>query len=569
VRTKEDYIYTKSAGSDPYALWNVVAWSVQFGTPDVKQVFVNSKDYLFIRTINSSPCGSYISKDNGLSWKQISNDLYENFMSIEVSLQDVYYETWSGAGCWFSNDDGNTFESLIDWSNVPDGFDWLTYDVEANNARAVITETYSHAVYYGKKFIKQFSWDDFRIMEYDINSIGQLFVTLHDSTGIYFADTTGAYSTFEKIGLENFNYDEINKILISRKDYVYVGTDSGLYFSSNNGITWNLIGLEDFRIDDLAVNRKDNVAVLCYDNINGYPRTVYFGQKVVVNNIVVTAPSDTTLELKRGSEYDIHWQWSGNVGDKVKIELYKNGTYYKTIQFSTENDGFYTWQVPLPLSVPLGTNYQIKITSIDDPSTYDYGEKFSIIAGSYEDEKAVYTAPEIPSGLVPTLDGYLYDTIWSYISEDTLKFTGTPKLNPDPWTNYSDVLVIWKAAWSKAENKLYVGVTVHDDVRSTFDNGPSSGNYLPYNDDAIEFFIDGDHSGGDAILEYANSQQFRVTGDNHRDLFFYPNKDYTTVEYTGTDFITYIRQGTNGDWTCEERSCVEECGLSWSDCTWR
>jgi len=551
IGTEENFIFTKTVSDDPYSPWDVRAWQVDYGDPDVRQLLINSKDYMFIRAYNTTPQGIFCSKDNGLSWDLILEDESPSVTSIEVSFQDVFYHTSSYTGFWFSYDNGETFDSIVDWENAPEGFDWTALRIAANNNRVIVENEHSHSIYYGKQYITYFSWDDFIIRQFDINSTGQLFTTFYDSTGIFFADTTGKYSVFEKKGLDDFNDDEICKIIIDRKDYIYVGTDNGLYFSANNGGTWSLIGLSDYRIIDFAVNRKGNIAVLCNNNTESMFDEVYFGEKSVSSSIIVLDPSDVSLQLRRGEEYDVRWQSSGSVGETVSIELYKDGVYNRTIQIETENDGFYTWRVPLPLSIHTGSTYQIKITDKDNPSVYNYGRMFSVVAGDYEEEVQVYSAPKIPDTMIPVLDGRLNDLVWGYLQEDTLRYTGPAELNPQEWTDFEDILVTWKAAWNTSQNKLYVGFSIKDDVQSVFDNGPSSENYLPFNDDAIELFIDGDHSGGDAFLEYENSQQFRVTGDNHRDFYFYPNNDYQIEEYTGEDFVTHITRGEDGDWVCE------------------
>ena len=78
------------------------------------------------------------------------------------------------------------------------------------------------------------------------------------------------------------------------------------------------------------------------------------------------------------STHDITWTSAGITGN-VKIELYKNEAFYKTIIGSTENDGIYSWNIPPTLGA--SNAYKIKISSIDDSSIFDLSDAdFSIQA---------------------------------------------------------------------------------------------------------------------------------------------------------------------------------------------
>ena len=69
----------------------------------------------------------------------------------------------------------------------------------------------------------------------------------------------------------------------------------------------------------------------------------------------------------RGSTKLITWTLTGSPGPNVKILLYKGGILKNTISSSTPNDGSYSWIVPL--SLPIGSDYKIKIMSTS--STYN------------------------------------------------------------------------------------------------------------------------------------------------------------------------------------------------------
>ncbi len=94
--------------------------------------------------------------------------------------------------------------------------------------------------------------------------------------------------------------------------------------------------------------------------------------------ITVTSPPVGNIWY-RGETQTITWN-SENAGSNVKIELYKSGSYVKTITLSTSNDGSYSW--PISSSLTSSSYYKIKITSITYSNAYDESGYFSIIEPS-------------------------------------------------------------------------------------------------------------------------------------------------------------------------------------------
>jgi hypothetical protein len=90
--------------------------------------------------------------------------------------------------------------------------------------------------------------------------------------------------------------------------------------------------------------------------------------------IAVTSPNGGEV-LKTGSTYTI--TWNDNIGENVKIELYKGGSFYKTIKTSTVSDGKENWTVgSLILD---GSDYTFKISSLSDSNLFDFSDSnFSI-----------------------------------------------------------------------------------------------------------------------------------------------------------------------------------------------
>ena len=84
-------------------------------------------------------------------------------------------------------------------------------------------------------------------------------------------------------------------------------------------------------------------------------------------------------EIEQGTLQEI--RWNDNIDGNVKIELLKGGTVASTLAATTESDGTFEWQVPGDLEI--GSDYAIRVTSIDSAAlTDDSDDDFSIV-GEY------------------------------------------------------------------------------------------------------------------------------------------------------------------------------------------
>jgi len=80
-------------------------------------------------------------------------------------------------------------------------------------------------------------------------------------------------------------------------------------------------------------------------------------------------------ELEQGTTQTI--LWSDNIDGNVKIELLKAGSVAEVLAATTPSDGNFDWKVP----VSSGTDYKIKITSVDSTALFDQSDQnFSIIS---------------------------------------------------------------------------------------------------------------------------------------------------------------------------------------------
>jgi hypothetical protein len=88
--------------------------------------------------------------------------------------------------------------------------------------------------------------------------------------------------------------------------------------------------------------------------------------------IIVTFPDSSEI-LEAGTARTIRWNYSGDIGSYVKIELLKNGGLNRTISSYTSKgsngSGSYTWTIPS--SQTPGPDYRIRITSTSKTAVKD------------------------------------------------------------------------------------------------------------------------------------------------------------------------------------------------------
>lgn len=261
--------------------------------------------------------------------------------------------------------------------------------------------------------------------------------------------------------------------------------------------------------------------------------------------ITVTYPNGGEV-LYVGNSYTITWT-TDNYAALVEIALSIDGGsswINLTDPSYAPNTGSYNY-TPEPKHV--SNNCLIQITSIEDATVTDISDDvFSI---TYVKQ---YVAMRLPAGVaVPTIDGILNESFWTSVDADSLLFGGVQESWNTKWTYWNDNLVSWKAVWSEVTNKLYVAITVSDDIRGVFDNSnPNDISFAPYLDECLEIFTDGDHSGGFYEDTYDNAQQWMVTGENKIVLDDFPTPTKYSI-YTGNDLKTAVSWGINGNWICE------------------
>lgn len=107
-----------------------------------------------------------------------------------------------------------------------------------------------------------------------------------------------------------------------------------------------------------------------YENIILYDPSAYFFS----DTLNVDTPNALS-SWQTGSSHYIEWTTTGNISN-VKIDLYRGGVFEMAITANITNDGDFYWTFPLSLTD--STQYQIKVSDVYNPSTYDYSQFFEI-----------------------------------------------------------------------------------------------------------------------------------------------------------------------------------------------
>lgn len=110
-------------------------------------------------------------------------------------------------------------------------------------------------------------------------------------------------------------------------------------------------------------------------------------------------------------------------------------------------------------------------------------------------EGVAYRAFQFPDHLVPTIDGDLRD--WDVVDDSYAVLTGqfhdliSQEVAASDSDDFAARLMV---GWNKLKNRLYIAAQVRDDIHQI--DRPAGSATVIWTDDAMQLFIDADHSGG-------------------------------------------------------------------------
>ncbi|PIP37846.1 MAG: hypothetical protein COX19_15515 [Desulfobacterales bacterium CG23_combo_of_CG06-09_8_20_14_all_51_8] len=118
-----------------------------------------------------------------------------------------------------------------------------------------------------------------------------------------------------------------------------------------------------------------------YNGMDHFAVTIVRLAPPIVPEIMITSPQ-TGDAWQAGSAQAITWSYLGNPGAHVKIELFKNGSFNRTIvsqaPMGASGTGTYNWNIPITQTQ--GDDYIITVTSSTNSACVDSSGIFSITA---------------------------------------------------------------------------------------------------------------------------------------------------------------------------------------------
>ncbi|GEM_PF-2108855 len=101
----------------------------------------------------------------------------------------------------------------------------------------------------------------------------------------------------------------------------------------------------------------------------------------IASAITVVSPNGGE-NWQPGSTQTLRWNYTGSPGDTVKIEALRSGSVLATVSSSYPigSGGSGSYDLPFPLATPLGTDYQIRVTSTSNPACTDMSDGYFSIS---------------------------------------------------------------------------------------------------------------------------------------------------------------------------------------------
>ncbi len=325
-------LYRSTNGGTSWTKVNTVSKAVAISIGKEKTPGGYPTIYMLGRLAGQSQSWIYRSTDQGASWEQISD---ESTFFLEARIRHMaadrsefgkLYVSASGLGVW-SGEEGNAVQPFI--------------NITAPTAGQTLTKSTTYTV----------QWND--------NLPGDVRVVL----------------------FKNGNYDRtLASSVPSNGSYVWTIASN---IPAGNNYQIRIRSNGDTSIDDYSENFNiiepcPPVGTPCDDGNSNTVNDVEDGNcncaGEVLSFIEITAPNAGNA-LEKGSPFTI--QWNDNLPGNVRMVLFKNGNYDRTLASSVPSNGSYVWTIAS--NIPAGNNYQIRVRSNDNTDIDDYSGNFSIV----------------------------------------------------------------------------------------------------------------------------------------------------------------------------------------------
>jgi len=184
---------------------------------------------------------------------------------------------------------------------------------------------------------------------------------------------------------------------------------------------------DDYEVDRWFVNgieeQLGGTKFTVYNIQSSVSVVVWFKAKPEPSGITVLSPNGDEEYAIDGVDMFIGWDTlDGDIGGQVRIELWRNGTFYRLITESVYNDGSTSWGIPCDVLV--GGCYKVRISSVAYPSLWDESDDcFEIVREIIlPDTLLIYTVEDLQA---IGSDGE-HPPDYRYVLMDDINATGFP-----------------------------------------------------------------------------------------------------------------------------------------------
>ncbi|MFC1462757.1 M6 family metalloprotease domain-containing protein, partial [Verrucomicrobiota bacterium] len=171
------------------------------------------------------------------------------------------------------------------------------------------------------------------------------------------ADGTGGQQTFD---IRNTGGGTLAYTATSTQSWLTITPATGAVMAEVDAL------YVDYDASGLSTGVYYNTITVAAPGASNSPQTI--AVTLTVLDLIMDAPNGGESWIG-GQDYDVTWRSGPAVTGNVKLELYKGGILDTTISAGTADDGTYNWAVASDQSS--GTNYSVRITSINEPLIVD------------------------------------------------------------------------------------------------------------------------------------------------------------------------------------------------------
>jgi photosystem II stability/assembly factor-like uncharacterized protein len=229
--------------------------------------------------VSTSINGVYKSKNLGLDWQQINNGLKGfNVPAIAIGDQDVLYACIENNGLYCSHDDG------LSWTKLSEIFDNKNIlEIITRYPNNVYVNSYNDGIYRSRDAGK--NWEN---ITRNISTLNINILAVNSKGYIYISPQDGRLLCTRNNGLswnEIHNFEvPIVSIKTDNYDNIFISTTvneaaskenkMGLYVSSNDGISWQIIdkGLSFSALSDISIGGNGSIFANSFYSLYRYDR---------------------------------------------------------------------------------------------------------------------------------------------------------------------------------------------------------------------------------------------------------------------------------------------------------